>query len=125
MLQSLSWKVIIGIAVLIAAWIDPLDLGRDFQIIAFILGFDLIPLIPKLAIFALDFYFDISGLAGALFILLAEEIILDTFIIGKVINLIVKPTIVFLLIIINGLPVFLALVVAAIDFLLNLEKKLI
>ena len=125
MLQSLSWKIIIGITLLLLAWMDPFGLGRDFKIVAFILGFDLIPLIPKLIIFGLDFYFDISGLSSFLFIQLAEEIIFDLFIIGKIVNLIVKPVIIFLLILLNGLPLFLALAIAGIDLLINLEKKLI
>ena len=125
MLQSLGWKLIIGLTLLLAAWIDPFGLGRDFQIVAFILGFDLIPLIPKLIMFGVDFFYNITGLSTSLFFMLAEEIILDFFIIGKIINLAIKPAIIFILIAINGLPVFLALAVAAIDFLLNLEKKLI
>ncbi len=125
MLQSLTWKIIIGIVLLFAAWTDPLDLGKDFQTVVFILGFDLIPLIPKLVMFGIDYYYNISGLSGTLFIMLAEEIILNAFIIGKVINLFVKPAIIFILIAINGYSVYLALVVAVIDFFLNREKKLI
>lgn len=125
MFQLLTSAVIIGLVLWFAAWIDPFDFGRDFQIVFFILGFDLIPLIPKLVIFGFDFFYDITGLAPMMFILLAEEIVLDVFIIGKVINMVIKPAIVFMLIVINDLPLLLALIIGAIDLLLNMQKKLI
>lgn len=125
MLQSLTWKLLIGFTLLLSALMDPFELGADFQTIAFILGFDLIPLIPKLIMFGIDFFYNVSGLASAFFVLLAKEIIIDAFPLGKLINLIVKPAIIFILILINGLPILLAIAVAGIDLLLNLEKKLI
>ena len=125
MLQLSSWKMIIGITLVLFAWIDPFDFGDDFQIITFILGFDALPLIPKILVFGIDYLKEISGWGLFLLILIAEEIVLEFMVAGKLIQMIVKPAIIFLLIILNDIPLLIALLVAGIDLLLNFHKKLI
>ncbi len=125
MFQLFSWRTIIGIVLILSSWIDPFNFGMEFAAVAFILGFDLMPLISKIVIFGIDFWLSISGFGGFLLIQIAESIIFHFFALGRIVELIVKPAIVFFLIYISNLPVWLALVVAAIDFFLNYQKKLL
>lgn len=118
-------RQVFGLILIFASWIDPFQLGQEFQIVAFILGFDIMTIIPKVVIFGIDYFWDISGYGLFLLLQLAEDLIFHFFTIGRIIELITKPTIVFLIIFINGFGFWLALIVAGIDFLLNLQNKAI
>ncbi|MBS3051772.1 MAG: hypothetical protein J4428_00165 [Candidatus Aenigmarchaeota archaeon] len=125
MFQLFSWRTIIGMVLILSSWIDPFNFGMEFAVVAFILGFDLMPLISKIVIFGIDFWLNISGFGGFLLIQITENIIFHFFALGRIVELIVKPAIVFFLIYISNLPVWLALLVAVIDFFLNYQKKLL
>ncbi|MEW6095752.1 MAG: hypothetical protein AB1567_04400 [bacterium] len=116
-------RQLIGLILILAAWTDPFLLGPDFQIIAFILGFDMMTLIPKVAIFGIDYFWDISGYGLFLLLQVAEDILFDFFTVGRIIELILKPAVVFLIIFINGFGFWLAFIAAVIDFIFNFQKK--
>jgi len=116
-------RQLLGLILIILAWIDPFMLGEDFQILAFILGFDIMTLIPKVIIFGIDYFWDISGYGLFLLIQVAQDIIFDFFLVGKFIEIIIKPAVVFLIVILNGFGFWLAAIAAVLDFILNWQKK--
>ncbi len=118
-------KQTIGLALIILAWLDPLELGMTFQVLLFILGFDLVHLIPKVIIFMLDYFYDLSGLGWMLLLLIGVESALELLKIKSFINLVAKPLVVFLIIYFNNLGLELAVIIAGIDLLLNIGKKYI
>ncbi|MBU5690066.1 MAG: hypothetical protein QXM68_03315 [Candidatus Aenigmatarchaeota archaeon] len=118
-------RQIFGLILIFASWIDPFQLGEEFQIVAFILGFDIMTIIPKVIIFGIDYFWDISGYGLFLLLQLAEDLVFHFFTIGRIIELVAKPTIVFLIIFVNGFGFWLALIVALIDLMLNLQNKAI
>lgn len=114
-------KESIGIALVVLAWFDPLQLGTPFKILFFILGFDLLSLFPKIGIFLIDYFLVLSGLGWMLLFLVIAECIVELLLVGKLINLTVKPLAVFAIIYMNNFGLELALIVAGIDLLLNLR----
>ena len=116
-------RQIIGLILIFSSWVDPFSWGQDFQILAFILGFDIMTIIPKVVIFGVDYFWDISGYGLFLLLQLAEDLVFHFFTLGRIIELVTKPIIVFLIIIVNGFGFWLALIVAFIDFLLNFKNK--
>lgn len=113
-------REIIGFALLFASWFNPLGLDAYARILMFILGFDMMSLAPKIAIFILDFFVGFAHLGWTLLILVASEIISMFLLVGFFINLIIKPMAVFAVALIVMGTVESALAVAGIDFLLNL-----
>ncbi len=118
-------KQTIGLALIVLAWIDPLELGMTFRMLLFILGFDLVHLIPKIIVFVADYVYDLSGLGWMLLLLIGAESALELLKLKSFINLIVKPLVVFSIIYLNELGLELAVIVAGIDLLLNIGKKYI
>lgn len=118
-------RQIIGLLLIFLSWRDPFSMGSDFQIVAFILGFDMMTLLPKIIIFGIDYFWDISGYGLFLLIQLTEDIIFDFFLIGRMIELLIKPSVVFFIIFINGFGFWLAFITAFIDFILNWQKKIV
>jgi len=112
-------RELIGIALVVVAWFDPLHLDLTMRILIFILGFDTMSLIPKIGVFILDYFLGFAWLGWTLLILLATEIISSFLIIGKIVRLIVKPVAVFAVAFL-ALGLQPALIVAGIDLLLNL-----
>jgi hypothetical protein len=53
----------------------------------------------------------------------AEDIIFDFFTLGRVIELIAKPLVVFSIIFFNGFGFWLAAIAAVMDFIFNWEKR--
>ncbi|MFH8080900.1 MAG: hypothetical protein QXO84_03415 [Candidatus Aenigmatarchaeota archaeon] len=119
------WRQFIGLFLVILSWSDPLDWGEDFQIVFFIIGFDMMSILFKLIIFSIDYFWDISGYGLFLLIQVAEDIIFDIFTIGRIVELIVKPLVVFLIIYINGFGFWLSAMAAILDFIFNLQKKFV
>jgi len=119
-------REIIGFALIVLAWFDPFGLDIMIKILMFILGFDLMSLIPKIIIFVLDYLFFILNysfgfgwLGWSLLILVAAEALLMLIPFGKKINIIIKTVAVFgVSFLAFGIQP--ALIVAGIDLLLNL-----
>jgi hypothetical protein len=112
----------IGLALIILAWLDPLNLGINFRIVLFILGFDMVSLLVKFLVFGLDYFLGI-GIGWTLLLLIAAEIITKFLFVKSLIDLIIKPLAVFAILILSNLSVEIAIIVAVIDLLLNMTKK--
>ncbi|MBD3155959.1 MAG: hypothetical protein GF368_04880 [Candidatus Aenigmarchaeota archaeon] len=118
-------RSLIGILLITFAWVDPFELGLEFQILLFILGFDLMELLVKIGVFVADLYFDISGLGIYLVALIGIEALVYALKLKKLVGYIVKPLAVFGIVYLNGLGWQLGLIVGGIDLLLNFSKKYI
>ncbi|MBU5688729.1 MAG: hypothetical protein KQA41_00660 [Candidatus Aenigmarchaeota archaeon] len=116
-------RQVIGLSLILFSWLDPFYWGEEFQIVSFILGFDMMTLFPKIIIFGIDYFWDISGYGLFLLLQVIEDLIFDFFTLGRIIELIVKPGIVFLIIFLNGFGFWLASIAAVIDFIFNFQKK--
>ncbi|MBL7170336.1 MAG: hypothetical protein ISS48_04925 [Candidatus Aenigmarchaeota archaeon] len=118
-------KQLIGLLLIVLALVDPFELGVSFQVLFFILGFDLMHLFMKICVFIVDFLFDFSGLGWYLLILIAIEALVYFLKLKTLFNIVLKPLAVFSIIYFNGLGWELGVIVAGIDLLLNLGKKYI
>ena len=118
-------KQLLGLLLIIIAWVDPFELGTSFQVLFFILGFDLTGLILKLLLFAADMFLEISGLGWYLLIFIAIEVLFNVLKLKKLLRYLIKPIVVFLIIFMNGLGWELGIIVGGIDLLLNFSKKYI
>ncbi len=118
-------KQSLGLLLIIIAWVDPFELGTSFQVLFFILGFDLTGLILKLVLFAADMFLGISGLGWYLLIFIAVEVLFNVLKLKKLLRYLIKPIVVFLIIFMNGLGWELGIIVGGIDLLLNFSKKYI
>jgi len=116
-------KQILGVALISLAWFDPLGVNMSFRILLFILGFDLMSLLPKLVIFILDYVFELSTLGWSLLLLICVETMLELLKLKPLVNLIIKPLVVFLIVYMNNLSLEFSVIIAGIDLLLNLTKK--
>ena len=115
----------IGLAFIILAWLDLLELGIIFRVLFFIIGFDLMSLISKIMIFGLDYYLDILGLGWTLLLLIGAEAAVSVLKLSLYLNTIIKPLIVFLIVYLNEFGLTLALIIAGMDLILNATKKYI
>ena len=118
-------KQLVGLLFITLAWIDPFNLGVEFQVLFFILGFDLTHIILKLVLFVAEMFLNISGLGWYLIGFIAVEALFHFLKLKGLLKYIIKPLVVFLIIFINGLGIELGIVVAGIDLLLNYTKKYI
>lgn len=111
-------RELIGFVLVVLAWFNPFGSDIMIRILFFILGFDFMSIIPKLAVFVLDYLVGFTWLGFTLLILVAAEIVVMLLGIKKI-NLIVKPISVFA---VGFLAVGLqpALIIAGIDLLLNI-----
>lgn len=118
-------RELIGLALVAAAWFNPFAVDYYIQILMFIVGFDMMSLIPKVGVFMLDFFgvFGFFGLGWTLLILLAVEIISTFFLIGLFINLTIKPLAVFAVAFLALGSLNFAIIVGVVDLLLNLTRK--
>lgn len=117
-------RQLFGLLLILLAWVDPLSFGTDFQVVCFILGFDIMSWIPKIIIFCIDFFWDISGFGLFLLLQVVDDIIFEFLPLGKLLEILVKSGVVFLIIFANGFSFWLALIVAIIDALLIIQRKL-
>ena len=111
-------RELIGIALVIFSWFNPFNFDLTIRIIIFVLGFDTLSVLPKLAIFATDYLFGFAWLGFTLFILVAAEAIVVLLGIKKI-RLIIKPAAVFIVSFFS-LGFQPALIVTGIDLLLNI-----
>ena len=120
-------KNIIGIALVLLAWFDPLGWSMFVSIALFILGFDMIGIYFKVGIFAVNFFFPVFGeafgyLSWTLLMLVLPELMLIAIGIYRPYNFVVKPTAVFAVAFL-ALGLQPALVVAGTDLVINMTDK--
>ncbi len=116
------FRQIIGIGLIIIAWLNLLGLGDVPRIIIFILGFDMLSLFSKILIFGIDYFLGLSGLGWILLLLVIVELVARFLFLGKFVNYILKPFAIFIILFLNGIALEIAVVVAGIDLLLNMTK---
>jgi hypothetical protein len=115
-------RQLLGLLLITLAWTDPFELGLEFQVFFFILGFDLTHLFVKVGVFVLDLFLGISGLGWYLLIFLGIEALFYFLKLNKILGYIIKPVVVFGIIMLSGFGWQLGLIVAGIDLLLSLRK---
>jgi hypothetical protein len=115
-------RQVIGLALIIVAWIDPLSLGESFRIVFFILGFDMISLLVKFLTFGIDYFLGI-GIGWVLILSIISDIVTRFFFAKSFLDLILKPLAVFAILYLSNLSLEIAIIVAGIDLLLNMTKK--
>lgn len=118
----------IGLALIVLAWIDPFSLGLPFRIVLFVLGFDMLSLMIKVGIFIAEYllshFFGFGvGIGWVLILLLIAEVITRFLFLKWIVDLIIKPVVVFVILFYSGIIWEAAIIVAGIDLLLNLTKK--
>lgn len=117
-----------GIALALFAWFDPLGLEMLLRVSLFILGFDMMGIIAKIGIFALNFFFPFFGntfgiFSWTLLLLFASELAILLTPIAEEYRLVIKPLAVFVAGFLSiGLQT--ALVVAGIDLLINMTDRI-
>jgi hypothetical protein len=114
-------REIVGLTLIAVAWFNFFNLNLPMRIMIFILGFDMVSLVLKIGVFALGYFLlpSLLTLGRVLLILAVTEVISTFFLIG-LIGKIIKPVAVFII----GYFVLgfqLALILAAIDFFLNIR----
>jgi hypothetical protein len=113
-------REIIGLVLIAIAWFNFFDLNLPTRIMIFILGFDMMSLVLKIGIFVLGYFLLPSLLTlGWMLLVLAVTEIISTFLLVGLIGKIIKPLAVFI-IGYSTLGLQLALILAAIDFFLNI-----
>ena len=120
-------RLTIGLILIVLAWFDPFNFGLSFRIVLFVLGFDMLSLVIKIGIFIVDYllsYYLVGvGIGWMLILLLIAEVITKFLFLKWIVDLIVKPVVVFVILFYNGIIWEAAIIVAGIDLLLNLTKK--
>ena len=117
-----------GLLIVLIAWFNPFALGMFVRVAIFILGFDMMRMEAKLAVFALNFFIPVFGDAFGMFswtllLLFMAELIIIAIEADKPYRLLVKPASVFATAFLSlGLQP--ALVVAGTDLLINLTHKI-
>ncbi len=122
---------LIGLALVVLAWFNPLGVTFLFRIVLFILGFDMMTMIPKVGLFAMNYFFptfgDIFGyLSYTLLFLFLSELIIMLLHLDVPFNLFIKPLAVFVTTLLALGPIYgtqPAFVAVGIDLLLNLSHK--
>ena len=117
----------IGLILVILSWFNPFGFDLQIRIIFFIIGFDMMSILPKIGIFLLNLIFPFSMAFGylswTLFILFFSELAIAYTEAYKSYRLIIKPAAVFIVAYI-ALGLQPALIVAGIDLLINLTHKI-
>jgi uncharacterized membrane protein len=114
-------REIVGLALVVIAWFNFFEIELPIRILMFILGFDLMSLALKFGVFVIS-YFGISffaSLGWTLLLLVVTEVVSSFLLIGLIGKLLIKPTAVFTVAYL-ALGFQPALILAAIDFFLNL-----
>ena len=123
-----SLLTFVGLLVSLVAWFNPFALDMLVRAALFILGFDMMAMSAKVAVFALNLFFPVFGdafgtFSWTLLLLVMAELIIATIEIERPYRLLVKPIAVFITVSLSlGLQP--ALVVAGIDLLINLTHKI-
>ena len=119
------FRQLLGLSLIFISWFNPLSLTSEWRVILFILGFDLVSLLPKVIIFGLDFFFELLEplLAWTVLLLIIVELLARFLISGFLLNFIIKPIILFLVGYLNGLSTSLCLIISTIGVAINLIKR--
>jgi len=120
------FRSLLGIALVMVAWFNPLGIDLYLRILMFILGFDMMSIVLKVGIFVIGFFGvfpGVTNLGFTLLILMAVEIITTLLIVGLIARMILKPLAVFVVAFLAGISLQPSLIVAAIDLILNLDVK--
>ncbi|OGI16112.1 hypothetical protein A3K63_02485 [Candidatus Micrarchaeota archaeon RBG_16_49_10] len=115
----------IGLLLVVVAWTNVFGMGVEMQMLLFLLGFDFMSLIPKIALFLLDFTFNLVGVGWVLLLVVAVEALIVAFDLKPFVGYILKPLATFLVLYANGVSVAVAFIVAGLDLLLNVSKRYI
>jgi len=126
--QTNLFTNILGLAIAICAWFNPLGFETLLRISLFILGFDMMGMPAKLGVFALNLFFPVFGdafgsFSWILLILFVSELIIMAVNVERPYRLLVKPAAVFATAFLS-LGFQPALIVAGIDLLINLTHKI-
>jgi hypothetical protein len=113
-------KDLIGLSLALIAFFNPFSLHFIVRIILFLIGFDLMSFIPKFGLFLFDYFIGFSGLGILLIFLVFVDILAK--IILKLINLFLKPIIIFLLIYFLFPDLAISIFGATLNFLINLAS---
>jgi hypothetical protein len=117
-----------GLFLALFAWFNPLGLDILIRVALFILGFDMIEMPAKLAVFALNFFFPVFGDAFGIFswtllFLFMSELIIAVIEVERPYRMFVKPVAAFATAFLSlGLQP--ALIIAGVDLVINLTQKI-
>jgi hypothetical protein len=115
----------LGTLVIVIIWTGSVSMGLEAKILLFILAFDLMSLVPKIAIFILDFFMDISGTGIFLLGLVVAEAVVQLLDINLLFGYVLKPLAVFGILYASNISMPIAALGAGIDLLLNISKQYI
>jgi hypothetical protein len=115
-------RQVIGLALIIIAWLNPMNLGENFRIVLFILGFDMISLLVKFVAFGIDYFLGMD-IGWVLILSIIADIVTKFFFAKSFLDLVLKPLAVFAILYLSNLSLEIAIIVAGIDLLLNMTKK--
>jgi len=126
-LESRMLFTLVGLVLVLLSWFNPLSFSITIRIILFILGFDMMAILPKIGVFVLNTVFPLGQAFGylswTLLLLFAAELMIACTEAYKSYRLIIKPAAVFIVAYLS-LGLQLALIAAGIDLLINLTHKI-
>ncbi len=119
---------ILGLALVAVSWFDPFGFSLLVRIVLFILGFDMMGLVPKIGLFAIYFFYPVFGtalgyLSWTLLLLFLSEISLSILHLEEPFRFFVKPLAVFATAFV-ALGFQPALIAAGADLIFNLTHKI-
>jgi hypothetical protein len=119
---------IVGLAVALFSWFNPLGLDLFLRAALFILGFDMMGAVLQILVFGLSFLFPFFGeefsmFSWTLLIMVLSELVLMTLDADRPFRIIVKPMVVFVAVFISLGPQP-ALALAGTDLLINMTTKI-
>lgn len=112
-------RELIGFALVCVAFFNPFGLNFLFRVVLFILGLDLVSLVPKIGFFLFDFLTGFSGLHFFVLLLVAAGFI--TKFLAATLSLLLKPLVVLFLVFLVRPELALMLSTFALSFLTNLS----
>ena len=115
-------KDLIGFSLVCLSFFNPFNLNLPLRLSLFLIGFDLMSFLPKVAIFLFDFFIGFSGLGILLLFLLFVDILAKIILSGLAV--IVKPLLIFLLLYYVNPNLAISFAASAVNFLINLASLL-
>jgi len=121
-------RTLVGLLITLFVWFNPFALDMLVRVALFILGFDMIGMVAKIAVFVLNFFFPVFGdafgtFSWTLLLLVMAELVITTIEAERPYRLLVKPAAVFAAAFL-ALGLQPALIVAGTDLLINLKHKI-
>jgi len=115
-------RQVIGLALIVIAWVNPFSLAESFRMILFILGFDMITFLFKFVALGIDYFLGL-GIGLLLTMSILADVVTKFFFPKSFLDLILKPLAVFFILYLSNLGLEISIIVAGIDLLLNITKK--